>query len=63
MHFLKLRLHAGAQYEIRMFAQQMLILALPHFPISLGEWKRVYGSELELDDDIFTREFTKAINE
>lgn len=38
-HFLRLRLHAGAQYEIRQYALAMLTLALPHFPIALGAWK------------------------
>lgn len=38
MHFLKLRLHEGAQYEIRQFAVGMLELAKPHFPVSLQAW-------------------------
>jgi thymidylate synthase (FAD) len=63
MHFLKLRLHAGAQYEIRMYAQTMLKLALPHFPISLGEWKRIHATELEIEEDLFTKNFTDAVNE
>ncbi len=48
IHFLKLRLHAGAQYEIRCFAKAMLALALPHFPVSLGAWKEFNAPELEL---------------
>lgn len=40
MHFLKLRTHEGAQWEIRMYALGMLRLALPHFPISLGAWQK-----------------------
>ena len=48
VHFLKLRLHAGAQYEIRCYAQGMLKLALPYFPISLGAWKEFNVPELEL---------------
>jgi thymidylate synthase (FAD) len=39
-HFLKLRLHAGAQYEIRQYALGMLELATPHFPASLKAWKK-----------------------
>lgn len=39
MHFLSLRLHEGAQHEIRVYAQGMLQLAYPHFEISLGEWQ------------------------
>jgi thymidylate synthase (FAD) len=49
MNFLKLRLEAGAQWEIRVFAQALLKLALPHFPISLGHWKRIYMADLQLD--------------
>jgi thymidylate synthase (FAD) len=63
MHFLKLRLHAGAQYEIRMYAQAMLTLALPHFPISLGEWKRIHATSLEIEEDLFTKNFTESIEE
>ena len=48
MNFLKLRLEPGAQWEIRVFAQALLKLALPHFPVSLGHWKRIYMPELEL---------------
>lgn len=40
MHFLKLRLSHGAQSEIREFAQAMLDLATPHFPIALEAWKK-----------------------
>jgi len=62
MHFCKLRLHPGAQFEIRMFAQQILMLALPHFPVSLGEWKKIHAPELTLEGfDTFTAEFTQAI--
>jgi thymidylate synthase (FAD) len=42
MHFLKLRLHAGAQHEIRAYAEGMLALALPHFPVSLQAWKEIH---------------------
>lgn len=38
-HFLRLRTHAGAQFEIRQYAYGMLELALPHFPVSLQAWK------------------------
>lgn len=43
MHFLKLRLSTGAQYEIRVYAQGLLKLALPHFPVALGAWQKKYG--------------------
>lgn len=39
MHFMKLRTHPGAQFEIRQFALGLLTLATPHFPISLKAWK------------------------
>ena len=61
MHFMKLRLHAGAQYEIRMYAQGMLKLALPHFPISLNAWKQKHMHELELEMDTFTPEFSNSV--
>lgn len=61
MHFLSLRLHAGAQYEIRQYAQGMLKLAMPYFPISLGEWFRLHGSKLEIDKDLFTKEFSETV--
>jgi thymidylate synthase (FAD) len=61
-HFLKLRLHPGAQYEIRNFAQGLLALALPHFPISLGEWRKSNAGHLDLDGfDTFTAAFTNAL--
>lgn len=41
MHFLKLRLHAGAQYEIQQFALALLQLAEPHFPAAFGVWRRL----------------------
>ena len=49
MNFLKLRLDAGAQWEIRVYAQAMLKLALAHFPRSLGHWKRINMPDLDLD--------------
>lgn len=39
MHFMRLRLHAGAQAEIRAYALGLLDLALPHFPVALEAWK------------------------
>lgn len=43
MHFLRLRLHPDAQYEIRCYAQGMLALAHDHFPASLRVWKKKIG--------------------
>jgi len=56
MHFLKLRLGAGAQKEIRNYAAAMLAQALPHFPVSLGIWQELYVPEIK---DEFTELFTK----
>jgi thymidylate synthase (FAD) len=61
MHFMRLRLHAGAQHEIRMFAQGLLKLALPHFPVSLAVWQEKYKDKIELQEDLFTKEFTKSV--
>lgn len=41
MHFLRLRLSPEAQYEIRVYAQGLLSLSLPYFPIALGEWSKI----------------------
>jgi thymidylate synthase (FAD) len=54
MHFLKLRLSSGAQYEIRAYAYGLLCLSEPHFPASLGLWVKqhmpqVNTKEWELD--------------
>lgn len=45
-HFLKLRLHTGAQIEIQEYAKGMLRLALPHFPVSMGAWKKFNAPEV-----------------
>lgn len=50
-HFLKLRLGQGAQHEIQHYAQALLKLALPHFPVSLGAWKNKHMPHLRLDLD------------
>lgn len=56
MHFLKLRLGAGAQKEIRLYAACLLALAIPHFPVSLGIWQELYVPSIK---DEFTELFTK----
>lgn len=38
-HFLKLRSHEGAQWEIRQYAQSLKILAAQHFPASFRAWQ------------------------
>lgn len=61
MHFLRLRLHAGAQKEIRMYANAMLQLALPHFPVCLNLWKEKHQAKIELDVDLFTQTFNQTV--
>lgn len=46
MNFMKLRMHPGAQHEIRVYAESLLELAEKHFPVSLGEWKRINSTNL-----------------
>lgn len=48
MHFMRLRLHSGAQHEIREYAHALLTLALPHFPIALACWKNKYQVDVTL---------------
>lgn len=61
MHFLRLRLHAGAQYETRQYALGLLQLAQPHFPYTFELWHKKYKDLLEIPTDLFTQEFSKAI--
>lgn len=61
MHFLQLRLNPGAQHEIRAFAKGMYHLALPHFSISLNEWYKTVQDEIISDLDLFTKEFSSAV--
>lgn len=42
MHFLNLRMSAGAQLEIKVYAQAMLELALPHFGVALQAWQQIH---------------------
>lgn len=59
MHFMKLRLGAGAQYEIRQFAKGLLQLSEPHFPVSLGQWRELWFNDMEIEQfDDFTPAFT-----
>lgn len=58
MHFMRLRLSAGAQKEIRHYAASLLALALPYFPVSLGFWQEIHVPEIK---DEFTDMFTKLI--
>lgn len=48
VNFLKLRLHAGAQPEIQVYARGMLKLALPFFPVALNSWKKHNAPDIEL---------------
>jgi thymidylate synthase (FAD) len=61
MHFLRLRLNPGAQHEIRAFAKAMYHATLPHFKISLEEWRKTVAEEITSDLDLFTKEFTQAV--
>ncbi len=45
MHFIKLRIKADAQWEIRQYAQAMLSMAEKHFPVSISEFKKLYVPE------------------
>ncbi len=63
MHFMRLRLHAGAQFEIRRYAQALYTLAKPHFPVSLNAWYEKHGKDLNLEFDTFTSHFTQAVGE
>jgi thymidylate synthase (FAD) len=50
IHFMTLRLHPGAQHEIRVYALGMLELALPHFPVALQAWKDYNGALIDHTD-------------
>ncbi|BDC34506.1 flavin-dependent thymidylate synthase [Candidatus Dependentiae bacterium Noda2021] len=64
MHFMRLRLHAGAQKEIQDYARALLALALPHFPVTLGEWCKKHADTLEINkDDVMTPEITKHVGD
>ncbi|NCX96714.1 MAG: FAD-dependent thymidylate synthase, partial [Chitinophagia bacterium] len=45
MHFLDLRTAAGAQWEIKVFAQAMLDLAAPHFRVTLQAWRDLQNKD------------------
>lgn len=42
MHFIRLRTHPGAQYEIRVYAQALLEMAESHFPASIKAFRKKY---------------------
>jgi len=44
-HFLKLRLHEHAQYEIRVYAEAMLDLIEDVVPVSVEAWRKHIGNE------------------
>lgn len=50
MHFLKLRLDAGAQQEIRTYAQGLLFLSQPYFPVALAAWQRIHMPSLRTEE-------------
>jgi thymidylate synthase (FAD) len=41
LHFIKLRLHEHAQYEIRVYAEAMLSLIEPIVPVSIAAWREI----------------------
>lgn len=47
MHFIKLRTHTGAQYEIRCYAEEMFRLAYKHFPVSLDVFRSKLDGRLD----------------
>lgn len=47
MHFVRLRTHEGAQYEIKRYAQEMFKLAYAHFPASLDAFKAKLDGRLD----------------
>jgi thymidylate synthase (FAD) len=44
LHFLELRDHDGAQYETRLFARAMKVLAQPLFPVTFAAWEQLQHS-------------------
>lgn len=60
MHFMRLRMHAGAQYEIRQYAKAMLQLSNEHFSVSINAWKQKYMKDLDFEFDSFTQQFSKT---
>ncbi len=61
MHFMRLRLSAGAQQEIKVYAKALLQLALPHFPITLQAWRKKYLVGQEWEDAL--AEWTKQLGD
>lgn len=45
LHFIELRTHDGAQWEIRRYAEQMLEVLREHFPQSVAAWEAVRHEE------------------
>lgn len=46
MHFLRLRLHEGAQHEIQVYARGMLRLAAAHFPYAVAAFKKKHQIDI-----------------
>lgn len=46
MHFIKLRSHEGAQWEIKVYAHALYSLAYSHFPVALEAFKAKYNLDL-----------------
>lgn len=52
MHFIKLRTHEGAQWEIKVYAHALYKLAYPHFPVALDAFKTKYGLDLDAHETL-----------
>lgn len=50
LHFIKLRIHPHAQYEIRIYAEAILELITPIVPVSVAAFKRFRMNESSLDN-------------
>jgi len=61
MHFIKLRTHEGAQYEIRMYAHALLDIAQQHFPVSIAAFKAKYNISAQPVVEKHAAEFTTLL--
>ncbi len=52
MHFIKLRTHEGAQWEIKVYAHALYKLAYPHFPVALDAFKTKYNLDLDAHETL-----------
>lgn len=50
LHFLKLRLHEHAQYEIRVYAEAILDIITDLCPVTVGHWKELNNIKVNTND-------------